>query len=137
MAGRDVTEAGFDFKPNQPTGEVELEFTNVLSGVSGQVRDGRGQRARDYTAVMFPKDDTNWTWLSRFLSQARPDQEGQFTIRPLPPGDYYIVAVDRLDIGEGRDRAFLDEHEARTVELFLAAMAAGGRHQQRLNSRLI
>jgi len=39
---------------------------------------------------------------------ARPDQDGNYRIRAMPPGDYYLVAVIDLDDNEWYDPAILE-----------------------------
>ncbi len=63
------------------------------------------------------------------MGSGRPDQDGRFKITGLPPGDYYIVAVDKIDLGQSSDPDFLNsiiikatavsirEGDTRTVDL--------------------
>jgi hypothetical protein len=41
---------------------------------------------------------------------ARPDQTGKYTLRGLPPGEYYVVTVDPAEQGEWFEPAYLDAH---------------------------
>ena len=43
---------------------------------------------------------------------ARPDQTGQYKIRGLPPGEYFVVTVDPAEQGEWFEPTYLDEHKA-------------------------
>jgi hypothetical protein len=79
-----------------------------VTEVSGTVSGRDGRPVRDYTVVVFPDDETKWTAPSRFIRSARPDQQGLFKIRALPPnGRYLAVAVDYLEEGEANDPDFL------------------------------
>ena len=44
----------------------------------------------------------------RFIESARPDQQGRFTIRGLPPGTYVAIAVGYLEPGEERNPDLLE-----------------------------
>ena len=71
--------------------------------VSGAVLDDRGGVALDGTVIVFADDPGKWGPQSRFIGSARPDQQGRFSIRGLPPGRYVAIAVGYLQPGEERD----------------------------------
>ena len=84
----------------------------------------------DATIVIFPADDARWTYQSRFIRAARPDQDGRFQIRGLPPAaDYLAIPVQGLENGQAGDPDFLatvrdaatpfslDEGETRALDL--------------------
>ena len=47
----------------------------------------------------------------RFVRVVRPDQQGRFETRGLPPGDYLAVAVETLEQGGQWDPAFRKQVE--------------------------
>ena len=49
---------------------------------------------KDYTVVVFARDSQRWTNASRYLGGGRPNQDGVYKVRSLPPGDYYAIALD-------------------------------------------
>jgi hypothetical protein len=60
---------------------------------------------------VFPADPQKWTtggWNPRRLRSTRANAKGQFGLSSLPPGDYYVVAVDEEPPGDWRDPASLD-----------------------------
>ena len=129
--GVDVTDSGIEFKPNENIGDVEVELTNRSAAISGSVADSRGQPSKEYTAIVFAQDKEKWTFSSRYQGAGRPDQDGRFKITGLPPGEYYIVAVDRVEAGQQGDPEFLEsvrdkaarfslgEGETKTIDLTL------------------
>jgi hypothetical protein len=104
----DVTDTGIDFKPNEDVSGVELELTNKLTTISGGVTNSGGNTAKDYTAIVFSQDTRKWIGTTRYQATGRPDQDGHFKITALPPGEYYIVAVDRVEPGQWGDPEFLE-----------------------------
>ena len=62
--------------------------------------------------LAFPTDASLWRPQSRQIMTARPDQTGQYRIRGLPAGDYYLATVDPSEQGEWFEPAYLDEHRA-------------------------
>ena len=57
---------------------------------------------------MFPSDEKLWTYQSRFIKAARPDQDGKFRVTGLPgPSSYLVVALQGLEDGQAGDPEFL------------------------------
>lgn len=117
--GVDVTDAGIEFKPNEDISGVEVELTNKLTSISGLVTNSRGEPSKDYTAIVFAQDKDKWTGNTRYQGAGRPDQDGRFKISGLPPGEYLIIAVDRLEPGQSGDPDFLDSVRSRATSLSL------------------
>jgi protocatechuate 3,4-dioxygenase beta subunit len=129
-AATDVTDSGFEVKNGDDT-VLEVELTNKLTTITGLVTNARGAAVKDYTAIVFAQDPERWKGSTRYQSTGRPDQDGRFNITGLPPGEYYIIALDRVDMGETSDPEFLekmhtrasritlDEGETKTVDLRL------------------
>ena len=83
-------------------------MTKKIASVSGAVTDSRGNPALDATVVVFPANDKLWTFQSRFIRAARPDQDGRYRISTLPsPEQYLVVAVQGLEDGQAGDPDFL------------------------------
>jgi hypothetical protein len=124
LNGVDVTDSGIDVRPNLDVTGVEVELTTQQSQLSGAVTDGRSQMVKDYSVVVFARDPARWTNASRFFGEGRPDQDGRFQVRNLPPGDYYAVALSYLEPGSGTDPEFLDRIRDRATPFSLTEGAA-------------
>lgn len=108
LNGQDITDVAMEFPPGQSVNGVQIVMTKKIAGVSGLVTDARGNPALDATVVVFPANDKLWTYQSRFIRAARPDQEGRYRITPLPsPEQYLVVAVQGLEDGQAGDPEFL------------------------------
>jgi hypothetical protein len=58
--------------------------------------------------LAFPADAAKWSAGSPYLKLARPQEDGGFRLQSLPGGDYWLLAVDRLDVAaEWREPAAL------------------------------
>jgi protocatechuate 3,4-dioxygenase beta subunit len=114
----DVTDSGFEAKSGDDT-VLEVELTNKQTTISGLVTNARGETVRDYTAIVFAQDEDRRKGNSRYLSTGRPDQDGRFNITGLPAGDYYIIALDRVEIGESSDPEFLEKIHTKASRLSL------------------
>jgi len=124
LNGADVTDSGIDIRPNLDVTGVEVELTTQQSQLSGAVTDGRGQNVKDYSVVVFARDPARWTNASRFFGEGRPDQDGRFQVRNLPPGDYYAIALSYLEPGAGTDPEFLERIRDRATPFSLTEGAA-------------
>ena len=129
--GKDITDDGYEFKPGQNLTGIEILLSDRATTLAGTVQDDRERPIGDYTVVAFATDSAKWGYRTRFVRAARPDQNGKFLIKELPPGAYQVVAVEYLEPGEETDPArlenwrtmgtsvTLDEGEARSIALRL------------------
>ena len=99
LDGADITDAAYDFKPGHNVTGLVVTLTDRLSEITGNVRDGRGQPIADYVLVVFPEDTKLWGPQSRYVQTTRPNQNGTFSIKGLPPGRYLAAVVPALENG--------------------------------------
>jgi hypothetical protein len=109
LGGQDITDTPVVVPPGQTLSGLQMVITERMSEVSGLVTDAKGVPVTDVTVVVFPADESRWTYQSRFIRAARPDQEGRYQIRGLPPHDrYLVVTVQGLEDGQAGDPEFLE-----------------------------
>jgi hypothetical protein len=108
LNGRDVTDEPVDFR-EKDVEDVEVVLTPNVSLVSGMVTDDKGKPVTDYAVVVFASDASKWNSRSRFLATARPNQEGHFEVRALPPEEYLVVALPSIVLTEWMDPEFLQQ----------------------------
>jgi flavin-dependent dehydrogenase len=95
-------------------------MTQRETTVSGGVSDDRGGETVDATVIVFADDPGKWGPHSRFIESARPDQQGRFTIKGLPPGRYVAIAVGYLQPGEEKDPDVLEGWRERATPFTLS-----------------
>src|SRR5207248_1229128 len=92
--GRNMIDTPIDLHSGQKLADVTLVFTDKLSQITGTVTSDQGVAVTEYTVLAFPTDERLWRPQSRWIMTARPDQNGKYQMRGLPPGDYYMAMVD-------------------------------------------
>jgi hypothetical protein len=118
--GHDITDTPLDFAPGQTIAGVQIVLTDKSTSLSGAVTDSRGRPVTDAAVIVFPADEKRWTYQSRFIRAARPDQDGRYEIRGLPAhDDYLIAAVQGLEDGQAGDPEFLARIKAEASKLAL------------------
>ncbi|HVQ42578.1 MAG TPA: carboxypeptidase-like regulatory domain-containing protein [Vicinamibacterales bacterium] len=122
LDGKDITERPFDLQTDATT--FVVTYTNRASKVTGAVKDARGNVAADAIVLVFPTDQQRWTDYGRsprFLRSVPMSLKGTYTLDHLPPGDYYVIAIEGVD-GEGwRDPKVLQALANRADRVTVAA----------------
>jgi hypothetical protein len=106
--GRDVTDVPLAMRSGEELTGLEVILTNSATVVTGQLVDDKGAPLQDGTVILFPDDSSKWFEDSRWIRAARPDQQGQYEVKGLPPGDYLAVAVDYVEDAMWNDPEYLD-----------------------------
>jgi hypothetical protein len=132
IGGLDVTDRTFDFGFADDTfSDAEVVLSNAGARISGSVTDAADKRATEFVVVAFSTSRTTWFTGSRHLKRAVTGANGSFDIESLPPGEYYVAALEALPQGEwqspssldlmvqGAERVTLGEGQRRTMTLQL------------------
>jgi hypothetical protein len=109
--GADITDLPLDLAETGSVAGIDVVMTNRQTTLLGSVRNPGGSDVTDYTVVIFPDKLRDGAVSSRYTRVLRPDQQGRFQTRGLPPGDYFAVAVDSLEQGGQWDPAFRKQVE--------------------------
>lgn len=109
-----------DIEITEDVANVAVTFSAKVSSLSGVMSDASGRPAPEYFIIVFPKDESHWSWHARRIRQTRPDHNGRYRVQGLPPGDYLMAAVTDVDQGEWFDAAFLKTIVAASIPITLA-----------------
>lgn len=125
--GLDVSDGRIALGAGQES-EARIVLTDRVAEVSGAVPVS--PKSKSVNVVVFPEDETKWTYPSRYVRVAQADARGRFRVTGLPPGQRYLaLATDYLEDGEHNDPEFLtrmrevavrfslDEAEKRALDL--------------------
>ena len=131
--GRDYTYTPFDTTGGRDITGIVVTLTDAANtAVTGTVRELTGQPAAGAAVIVFPAERTQW---SRYgvqparLRAVAPSTTGVFTMRPLPAGDYFIIAIDGDSVEQWKDPKWLERASAVATKF---TMAWGGRVTQDL-----
>lgn len=111
---RDVTHTPFEAAAGEAISDVVVTITNVVTQVSGAVRDGDTLKADAAIVVLFPVERSQWTnaglWPER-IKTVPLSAAGTYSVTSAPAGDYFVAAIDRSQIAGWMDPAFLTRLE--------------------------
>ena len=120
ISGRDVTDAPMELRSGQQLTGVVVAFTDRVTQLTGAVTNAQGIPATEFTVLAFPTDTSLWRAQARQIMTARPDQTGKYAIRGLPPGSYYVAAVDPSQQGEWFEPAYLEQQRQGAAQLTIS-----------------
>jgi hypothetical protein len=135
--GKDLLDQPIAFG-NEDWKDIEIVFTDKRTELTLQVADEQGTTTRDYVALLFSTDRTRWSANgSRYVrpyvpppltatgttafNEMRNSSDGVLQVTPgaantrpdiisgMPPGNYYVIAVDDLAPDSLRDVDLLEQ----------------------------
>jgi hypothetical protein len=125
LDGMDVLDDNVWFKPGRHYENVRIVMTDRRSQVRVRVSEADGTPTSEYAAVAFPVQPERWRSPERYIRAAAPlppsflgtpDPSGtggepgrSLRFIGLPPGDYYLIAVDDIEHTATRDTAVLEK----------------------------
>lgn len=115
--GREILDAPLDLR--QSTDDAVVTFSDRASTVSGVVKDAEGAVVPDAWAIVFSTERAAWFFNSRRVVGVKPDAKGGYSVRNLPPGDYYVVAATDVTQGEWFDPEVLQELAPSAIRIAL------------------
>ncbi len=130
---QDIVATPYDFGSGRTISGAEIILSATAASATGRVTDERLAPVRDCAVVIFPSARDKWVSGSQWVKTARPVQDGTFRIPGMPPGDYWVAAVDHLDEGSTTpDQGLLESLSFRATRITL-----GEGQSQDLTLRLI
>ena len=120
--GREISDSPLDLDGTDATGVI-FTFTDRPTEIVGTVRSSAGTSDPDATVFVFPTDTQTWSSMSlnpRRFRSARVESTGVFKISPLPPGNYFVVAVPDELTGDWQEPSSLDALSRIATQLTVA-----------------
>jgi hypothetical protein len=122
LDGKDVTDSVIDLQADATS--LLVTYTDRPLKVEGTVTDADGAASTTAAVLAFPVDAQRWSGYGenpRTLKNALTSRTGSYTFEHLPPGEYFIIAVDASELDGWRDPAKLEAFAARATRLSIRA----------------
>jgi protocatechuate 3,4-dioxygenase beta subunit len=94
LGGRDITDLPTEFRP-EDDGDLQMVVTTRAATLEGVVVDEKAAAASEALVYIFGQDTASWKRASGPLFAAETHSGGRFSLRGLPSGRYYAIAVAR------------------------------------------
>jgi hypothetical protein len=120
LDGRDLLDGQVDIEPGMNLAGVVITLSDRRTELAGTLQTSSGQPASDVFVVAFADDESYWGPATRRVKGVRPDSDGRYAIRDLPPGNYRLAAVLDADENDWHDPAFLNQLSAASIPFALA-----------------
>jgi hypothetical protein len=117
--GRDVADEPFEVPQGATMSGIRIVLSQRPTIVRGSLVDEKRQPAEG-TVIVFAEESSRWRESGRSVRSARPDQNGEFSIKGLPPGNYLAIALGYVQDGQWNDPEFLEGLRPRAERLTLA-----------------
>ena len=109
---RDCPDGNIDATSGLDPGSVVIGLTDQINMVIGRVLDSQGKVIDDCIVWAFPSQPNLWAEYGLTpprIRQTRVSGEGGYSIRGLPAGEYYLVALPSTHLQEWIDPAVLTQ----------------------------
>jgi protocatechuate 3,4-dioxygenase beta subunit len=120
VEGEDVLDTPLDVGGRTAVTGMVVTMTDRLTELSGIVVDEKGKPATDQTLVLYPVDEKYRVFQSRRIRTTRAGEDGRYTFRMIPPGDYRLATVLDPEPGSWYDKAVLGDLDSSAVWVSLA-----------------
>jgi hypothetical protein len=120
--GRELLDRPFDLRQNADTAIVT--FSDRASTLAGVALDAQGMPADGTAVIAFGVDESSWFTNSRRVAGVHARADGTYSIRNLPPGDYFVVASYDVTQGEWFDPALLQRLKASSIRISIGEYEA-------------
>ena len=109
LGGKDITDRVFNLQTDATT--FVVTYTDRPSKVTGTVTDARGMASPTALVLVFPVDRQLWSGYGaspRNFKSALTTRAGVYTYEHLPPGEYFLIAIDPAAADDWQDPARLE-----------------------------
>ena len=108
QGGKDLSDVEIPLRSGDELRDVEVTITDRVTTVAGRLVDEKNEPVYDATIIVFAAEPERWFESSRSVKSARPDQQGQWRIKALPPGEYLAIALEYVEDGGWNDPEYLE-----------------------------
>lgn len=118
LGDRDILESGLDLGAGPPAGPLRVVLSGRAATVSGTVTGPDDKPLGGATVVLIPQSEKRRA-IPRYHKYATTNQNGQFTLKNVDPGDYRAFAWEDVETMAWMDPEILKPVESKGVNLKL------------------
>lgn len=122
VGGQDALDNGFELSAGAPV-NVQVTLGVGAGQITGTVQDAKQQPASGTTVTLLPdpmKEERN-----DLFRMGSTNQNGQFTLQNIAPGEYKVYAWEDVEPGSYMDPEFLKQHEGRAQRVSVKSDSQG------------
>jgi hypothetical protein len=119
LDGRELLDAPIEL--TRPSNDAVVTLADRASELSGVVTDTAGEPLAEHYVIIFSAEPAHWFPLSRRIAAIRLPGTGRYSVRNLPPGDYFVAVDDDVEPGEWFDPGYLGRAAGRAARVTLGA----------------
>jgi protocatechuate 3,4-dioxygenase beta subunit len=117
VGGKDVMDVPLEFGIGNDVRDAVFTFSDRRASLEGVLSSPSSRPAMDFYVAVFPTDRAMWRPGARRVKSTRPATDGTFTLKDLPPGEYFLAALTDLDPSDWNDPAFFEALVPASVKL--------------------
>ena len=110
LGSQDVTQAGLDFTRGVPGDELTIVVNPNGAQIEGTVQNAKSENAAGVMVTLIPDAEHRSQW--RLYKIANTDQNGHFSMKGVPPGEYTIYGWEDIEQGAYQDPDYVKPHES-------------------------
>lgn len=118
MGERDMLEGDFEISGGG-SATMTVTITDRSTELSGVLQSASGAPASDVFVLAFSVNRAFWIPGTRRTQAVRPDVDGRYTIKGLPPGDYLVAALTDADENDWNDSRLLEQLVPASIRISL------------------
>jgi hypothetical protein len=125
LDGKDITDRVFDLSSEATS--IVVTYSDRPSKVTGTVTNSDGAPSASAVVLAFPVDPQHWSGFGtnpRTLRSALAARTGTYTFEHLPPGEYFVAAVDPSELDDWQDPAKLEAFASRATRVTIRSEEA-------------
>lgn len=122
--GRDLLDEPMNI--DRSVSDTVVLYTDLRTEVTGVLQTPAGIPAVEYFVLVFSANRQHWFAGSRRTRTARPASDGRYVFMDLPPGDYFLAALEDVEAKQLGDPAFLAQAQPAAVRV---SLSEGGKAQ--------
>jgi hypothetical protein len=106
--GKESLDGSVDVQPGSDLTDWVVTYTDHPTEISGTLQNSSGRSTSDYFIVVFSTNRADWIPRSRRVAQTWPGNDGRYSIRNLPAGEYWIAALTDLVFTDLFEPSFIE-----------------------------